>query len=138
MKSIGEIMKDRSIWQKLVGKKVVPCSMEEMIADGNGDMRVVHLGNHTFTDSSRLSTVFLPLNHGFGEVSMNFETMFFPSDKAKREEDQWRYHSYDEAVANHRKLLNELIAEGFKIKDGTDVVEENEHARNFLRELKLV
>ena len=47
-----------------------------------------------------VSTVFLGMDHGFGESPpILFETMIFGGE---HDEDQWRYATWDEAVAGHK------------------------------------
>ena len=51
----------------------------------------------------RVSTVFLGLDHSFDEgPPLLFETMIFGGT---HDEEQWRYATWDEAVAGHRKAV---------------------------------
>mgnify|MGYP001584262846 FL=1 len=55
-------------------------------------------------NGKRVSTVFLGLDHNFGEGEpLLFESMVFGTD----EEVQERYTTYDEAEEGHRKLVEE-------------------------------
>lgn len=55
-----------------------------------------------------VSTVFLGLDHSFihGEPPVLFETMVFNGDGDGG--DCWRYHTYEEAMAGHRKACDNL------------------------------
>ena len=60
-------------------------------------------------DEIEVSTVFLGLNYNhFGEGDpLLFETMsFWPEDLSKSE--QWRYFTWEEAEAGHRKMVEEI------------------------------
>jgi hypothetical protein len=60
-------------------------------------------------DGTMISTVFLGLNHAYGDgPPMIFETMIFGG---KHEGDQWRYSTWDEAVAGHEHAVK-LATEG--------------------------
>ncbi len=51
----------------------------------------------------RVSTVFLGLDHSFGEgPPILWETMIFGGN---HDEDQWRYSSYDDAIAGHERAV---------------------------------
>jgi len=51
-------------------------------------------------DDVRVSTVFLGMNHNWGEgPPILFETMIFGGD---HDEYQWRYVTWDEAIAGHK------------------------------------
>lgn len=55
---------------------------------------------------SEVSTVFLGLNHAYGdEQPLLFETMIFGGSL---DENQWRYHTYDEALDGHAKAVEEV------------------------------
>jgi hypothetical protein len=61
-----------------------------------------HVGNDTVGDV-RVSTVFLGLDHSFGEgPPMLFETMIFGGE---HDEDQWHYSTWAEAEAGHARAL---------------------------------
>lgn len=55
-----------------------------------------------------VSTVFLGLDHSYvsGEPPVLFETMVFNGDGDGG--DCWRYHTYEEAMAGHRKACDNL------------------------------
>jgi hypothetical protein len=69
-------------------------------------------------DGSRLSTVWLGLDHSFGSAPLFFETMRFPADSAAELEfpdpktdeptTQLRYGSEEEALAAHHEILRRL------------------------------
>ena len=53
-----------------------------------------------------ISTVFLGLDHNWGEGEpLLFETMIFGGD---RNEEQIRYHTWEEAKEGHKKIVKEL------------------------------
>lgn len=54
---------------------------------------------------AEVSTVFLAIMHPGG---MLFETMVFGG---KHDRDQWRYRTWDEAVAGHRRVVEMVQAE---------------------------
>lgn len=61
------------------------------------------------TEDCRVSTVFLGIDHQFGDgPPLLFETMIFggPLD-----EEQWRYSTWDEAVVGHSKAVESAKAQ---------------------------
>lgn len=53
-----------------------------------------------------VSTVFLGLNHNWGDgAPILFETMVFKNGDSRG---MWRYATWDEAVAGHKKVVEEL------------------------------
>lgn len=55
-----------------------------------------------------ISTVFLGLDHGFGESQpVLFETMVFGGDL---DQEQERYHTWDEAEAGHKEMVARVKA----------------------------
>jgi hypothetical protein len=76
----------------------------------------------------RISTVFLELNHGFGERDLWYETMIFDdgSDIPFESDYCWRYETKEEAEEGHRKIVK-LFKEGrFKLESCRLVLEEEE------------
>lgn len=62
----------------------------------------------TLGEGVRVSTVFLGLDHRFGEgPPLLFETMVFGGE---RDGDQWRYSTWDEAAAGHEAVVDELTS----------------------------
>jgi len=60
----------------------------------------------TLPDGTYISTVFLGLDHSFGEGPPQiFETMVFPSADDLNEELCWRYATWDEAEAGHERAV---------------------------------
>lgn len=59
-------------------------------------------------NGTRVSTVFMGIDHNFSDEGgpLLFETMTFGSG----EEIQERYHTWDEALAGHKKILTTLEA----------------------------
>ena len=57
-------------------------------------------------DGARISTVFLGIDHNFGEGEpLLFETMIFGG---KRDGEQWRWHTWEEAERKHREIVAEI------------------------------
>lgn len=57
-------------------------------------------------DNVKVSTVFLGLDHNFGEGKpLLFETMIFGGE---RDEEEWRWHTWKEAEEGHKKIVKEL------------------------------
>lgn len=53
-----------------------------------------------------VSTVFLGVDHQFGEgPPLIFETMIFGGN---RDQDQWRYSTYEQAASGHRAVVETL------------------------------
>lgn len=73
------------------------------------ERRVVRKNTFPVGDSEvTVSTVFLGLDHSWqGGPPVLWETMIFGGD---HEDEQWRYTSRDEAIANHEQIVNELLA----------------------------
>lgn len=106
------------MWAKLVGKKVVPCTVEEWATNfEKQDERVI--AQTLFGEAVRrtktlfgrkrevmevnmVSTVFLGLNSGFGGRDLWFETMTFVDGEG---EEQERYETYAEAVKGHARAV---------------------------------
>jgi hypothetical protein len=62
--------------------------------------------NKTTVGEIEVSTVFLGLDHQFGEgPPLLFETMIFGGE---RDNDQWRYSTWREAEKGHDKVVKEL------------------------------
>ncbi len=113
-------------YAKLEGKKVVPCTFEEMLArlqenktltgkdGGLGEVvRRTGIGEQSF-----VSTVFLGLNHGWGDEELWFETMVFANGPDATKFIEWndfqdRYRTYDEAEKGHEYVVRR-IREGGK------------------------
>ena len=82
----------------LEGKKAVKC--DEVLAWAKwyetGDRLVAKTDN----GEVRVSTVFLAIDHSFGEGDpLLFETMIFGGE---HDEEQWRYSTWEEAEAGHK------------------------------------
>lgn len=61
-----------------------------------------------------VSTVFLGINHNWSSVRsipILFETMLFDTGDEWEGETQWRYCTYEEAVAGHKETVERLIKE---------------------------
>lgn len=87
----------------LVDKKLKPASLEEWAKWFETTDR--HIGNDHIGDV-KISTVFLGLDHSFGgDKPLLFESMIFGGE---RDQDQFRYSTYEEAEAGHKKLVDEI------------------------------
>lgn len=97
----------KNLYYKLVGKTPVECTLMEYAVwmQQNQDTRIVK--QTTMPDGTKVSTVFLGLNHAFLEdiTPELFETMIFGGD---HDEFQERYSTWDEAEEGHRKAV-ELV-----------------------------
>jgi hypothetical protein len=80
-------------------------NMDEWSAHYDDDHRIVA---QTGNDNIWVSTVFLGINHNFfGEgPPILFETMIFGG---RMDEYQHRYHTYEEALAGHHMVCEELF-----------------------------
>jgi hypothetical protein len=92
-------------------KRVIPCSIYEF------DHQMEHPETRRI-GRDRLgpylvSTVFLVLDHGFGEGHLFFETMIFSekTEKSVAFDSQWRYATYKEALEGHWAVVR-LVKEG--------------------------
>ncbi len=84
---------------KLVGKEAVPCELMEWATSFNGDRHVAI----TKIDAVTISTVFLGLNHAYGNGDpLLFETMVFggPLDQEMN-----RYTTWEQAELGHAKMV---------------------------------
>jgi len=109
-----------SDWYKLVGREVVPFDnsisdspitfcheMEEWLTP-----EMKRVANDIVPDCNdvevQVSTVFLGLDHGYGDgPPVVFETMVFGG---KYSDEMWRYATYDEAEAGHQRMLDMVQA----------------------------
>lgn len=66
-----------------------------------------HVGDDTLTTGERVSTVFLGVDHQFGDgPPLLFESMVFNSDRF--DGDMIRYSTWEEAEAGHQFILDVL------------------------------
>ena len=90
---------------KLVGKIPIPCDFFDVEAWKIENRLVAK----TFLNGSKVSTVFLGIEHGFDkECPILFETMVFGGTL---DGEQDRYCTYDEAVSGHKAMVQ-------RVKDG--------------------
>jgi hypothetical protein len=74
-------------------------------------------------DGTVISTVFLGLDHSYGEgPPLLFETMIFPSWTNYEEEYCERYSTWDEAVAGHERAVAQAIEARRAATGNTDAV----------------
>ena len=90
-------------------KRVVPVSMEEALKGYNTDRRVGLTEDKEYS----VSTVFLVMDHSFGDYSnevrpLVFETMVFPLNSWDDQECE-RYSTWEEAKEGHRKLCEKWL-----------------------------
>lgn len=91
---------------KLEGKKAVPCEnlLEWATWLEQADRQVAK----DEVNGVRISTVFLGLDHSFGESQpLLFETMVFGGDL---DQEQERYSTWDEAETGHKEMVNRVKA----------------------------
>lgn len=81
---------------RLDGKTVVPSN--DYVGDEGGFHQV---GRDVIGDAT-ISTVFLPVNHGFGDKDLWFETMIFGGEHGGYQE---RYETYEQAERGHVKAV---------------------------------
>lgn len=64
-----------------------------------------------FADGSRVSTVFLGLDHDWGGHGppVLWESMYFSAHGTG--EAQWRYTTHEAALAGHQRLVDDLVAQ---------------------------
>lgn len=87
------------MYYKLDGHNTVPMTGDEFATAFSGD-RTVGLD---IIDGVRVSTVFLALDHGYGdEPPLLFETMIFGG---KPDDYQERYSTWEEAEAGHKRAV---------------------------------
>lgn len=99
-------MSKKVLWYVLVGHNPVPCDDIEVLGKWfeNADRQVAL----TEKNGISVSTVFLAMNHSFGNGEpILFETMVFGGN----EDIQERYRTWDEAVEGHAKICREVFGE---------------------------
>ena len=100
---------------------VVRCSTEEYLAweVSKTGMEKRRIGR-TKIKGHVVSTVFLGLDHGYGEIEIWFETMVFDQSKESehpnRDLDAKRYMTWDGAVAGHAEFVKKWKAKLNKAK----------------------
>lgn len=96
----------KKMYAKLVGNRVVECDLDEWAKffDNASNRRVAE----DTVGAAYVSTVFLGMNHSFGEgPPLWFETMIFGG---KNDEYQTRYSTWDQALAGHKAIVKALEA----------------------------
>lgn len=92
---------------KLVGREVVKVdTIEELIKELNPRTNPHIEGGNTYFGNVRVSTVFLMFDHNWSnqDEPILFETMVFGFG----DEEQERYHTYDEAEAGHKRWCEKI------------------------------
>jgi hypothetical protein len=88
---------------KLVDKVPVPCTLEEY-SESFRKNRIV--GKTSLPDGRHVSTVFLCLDHNWGDgPPILFESMLFGAEGYSEEQDMDRYETWDEAYEGHRRMV---------------------------------
>lgn len=99
----------------LKDRKVIPVEKLSDLEDSftKKDQRIIGRSHQMFGE---VSTVFLGINHGFGEHSLWFETMIFGGPF---NDYQVRYETYEQAVTGHRVVVWKLRLFGwfYALKD---------------------
>ncbi len=97
-------MKERPMLYRLDGKQAVPTDLEdaERVFRGNR-----HVGDTTIGDT-RVSTVFLGVDHAISGPPVLFETMCFGGSY---DGDQERYSTWDEAESGHKRWVERVTTE---------------------------
>ena len=85
---------------------VVPCDLETWGEWFSAHDRCVKL---SIQDDTRVSTVFLGIDHGFGETPLWFETMVFMGPDDWLDRDTERYTTWDEAVEGHGRMVAKVF-----------------------------
>jgi len=97
----SELTKETRPWHyKLVGREAVPCSLVEWATGFESDTR--HVADNEYK-GVRVSTVFLGLDHAFGEgPPLLFETMIFGGE---HNEYQTRCTTWEQAEVMHLNAM---------------------------------
>jgi hypothetical protein len=98
-----------SDYYKLEGKTLVPTDLMTWAMNyDKGGNRVI--GYTEFADGVYVSTVFLGMNHQYGDgPPLLFETMVFGGEF---DQEQERYSTYEEAEAGHARWVAAVKGEG--------------------------
>jgi hypothetical protein len=95
-----------TMYYKLVGRDVVPGTIEDFIGSMNDPSRIIE---KTEIGNVSISTVFLCLDHSFiGSTKgkpLVFETMVFGG---KYNDEQIRYSTLDKAEAGHKEMIDKV------------------------------
>lgn len=104
---------DRLKWGKLVGREVVPVTLEEM-TDFYFMEESRRIAETRVSKDIKVSTVFLGLDHSWFEdpAPLWFETMIFGG---KHDGSQWRWTTYSQAEKGHQ-LAVELATHSVKLR----------------------
>jgi len=91
-----------------------PVPTQDIAAWARQDRRVAL----TVVGDYRVSTVFLGLDHGWGETPQWFETMVFGLGSARAQSDgTWRYATWEEALIGHDVAVT-LISHDARVSRG--------------------
>ena len=113
-------MKGRDIGQHYIldGQRPVKATLDEWARwFGTADRHVAK----TTTELHVISTVFLGLDHNYSDRGppILFESMVFAREGGESDIDvQWRYASWDDALAGHKALLRQVMDVEKKANEG--------------------
>lgn len=94
----------RDMFYNLIGKKVVPVSLQNWKFEPDRHITETTVGKYW------VSTVFLGLDRGWDGPPVVFETMVFTPSKSKDKWDNYqeRYRTYDAALIGHERIVMEI------------------------------
>lgn len=105
---------------KLDGKLAVPCSTLEEWSRSFADFDARRVA-HTMIGANLVSTIFLGINHNFGEGDpLLFETMIFRDEESG---ECWRTSSWEEAEAQHLVAVEIIRGEAYAIDKSIRVID---------------
>jgi hypothetical protein len=103
-------MRDRPLYYVL-DDDGVPLAVDDAIIWADWFMKIDRRVALDYVGLSRVSTVFLGVDHAFGDgAPLLFETMIFADDESKLDLACWRYSTRAEALAGHADALAALRA----------------------------
>ena len=102
-------MRDRPLYYVLDGDGV-PLAVDDVLVWADWFKTAERRVALDYVGKSRVSTVFLGIDHGFAGAPLLFETMIFDDDESKLDLACWRYSTRAEALAGHADALAALHA----------------------------
>lgn len=112
-------MTPRNGYGILRDREVVECDFEAYVKDAQNPEdfeKTRRVAKTQVSDGVLVSTVFLGIDHGWGDVPRWFETMVFIESQSSLSEElanawsefQARYSTWDEAQAGHKMIVTRL------------------------------
>jgi len=96
-----------SMWFGISHRNMARTHLEPQKPLRKGNARMLKIINHRRAQRVSVCTSFLGLDHNFfGGKPLTFETWI---SGGKRDGDLIRYHTYDEAIMNHNRLIKENL-----------------------------